>query len=244
MRRPLLRQAHHAVDGAWQLTYAATTKAELCDAYAAWAPSYDRDSTERWGYAAPQACADALARHVPDRAARVLDAGAGTGLVGAHLARRHGFSRLCAVDLSRAMLRECEKKAGCYTELVEADLETLGAAFAAAEGPPPWFDAAACAGTFTPNHVGARALDEVVRAVRVGGVLAATVREDFGRGESSGDELGRGFREREAALRHEGVLELLEATPLAPYTPRAPGGASEAQFECFVYRVAGSRRED
>eukprot|EP00966_Prymnesium_polylepis_P232472 5376633-Prymnesium_polylepis.1 len=49
---------------AWEKTYAATTQAELDEAYAAWAPTYDEDSIGRFGYAAPEAAAECLARHL------------------------------------------------------------------------------------------------------------------------------------------------------------------------------------
>ena len=243
MRR--LTRGLATVPGPWAHTYTARTKAELVAAYQRWAPSYDADSVGAWGYAAPAACAAALARHVPDRDARVLDAGAGTGLVGLALAERHGFRRLCALDLSPHMLDECAAKAvrgaRVYEQLVEADLEDLGALVARGGGGGGGgaFDAAVCVGTFTPNHVGADALEELCGAVRVGGVVALTARADFGRGaaDAPDDALGRAFRAREAALRRQGAITLLEATAPAPYTPSAPGDSSRTLFECYVYRV-------
>lgn len=98
--------------GPWQRTYEATTPQELLEAYAAWAPSYDADSIGTFGYAAPQAAAEAAARLVLEAdgtggrgACRVLDAGSGTGLVGERMAGL-GFGALTGVDLSPAMLAE------------------------------------------------------------------------------------------------------------------------------------------
>ena len=41
----------------WEATYAAETRSELLAAYAAWAPTYDADSVDAFGYAAPRATA-------------------------------------------------------------------------------------------------------------------------------------------------------------------------------------------
>ena len=35
-------QRYFSLPGAWQKTYDAKSKAELCDAYAAWAPTYEK----------------------------------------------------------------------------------------------------------------------------------------------------------------------------------------------------------
>ena len=75
------------------------TPAELIDAYAEWAPSYDADSMDAFGYRAPDTAADFVAACLPDRESRILDVGAGTGLVGERLLK-HGFSRVSGVASS------------------------------------------------------------------------------------------------------------------------------------------------
>ena len=55
------------------------------------------------GWMAPREAAGYLARHLEERDAPVLDAGAGTGLVGQALAS-HGFAHIEALDLSATML--------------------------------------------------------------------------------------------------------------------------------------------
>ena len=131
--------------GPWRATYEARGHAELMHAYASWAGSYDTDSLARFGYAAPDAAASAVARHVPDIRAPILDAGAGTGIVGDILAAR-GFRNLTGIDTSTHMLAEARAK-NCYRELVCADLRDEAALR------PGSFAALVCVGTLTPNHI-------------------------------------------------------------------------------------------
>ena len=68
--------------------YASTTPDELRERYDVWAADYD-DDLESMSWTAPHACAVACLRHT-DTNATVLDAGCGTGLVGAALRCRSG----------------------------------------------------------------------------------------------------------------------------------------------------------
>eukprot|EP00964_Phaeocystis_antarctica_P122987 scaffold86650_cov59-Phaeocystis_antarctica.AAC.7 len=116
--------------------YTAETQAELDTAYAEWSTTYDDDSLRRFGYAAPaEAASLALAlalalaltlaltlalnlaltlalaltsRHLgPELDARILDAGAGTGLVGSFLAAK-GYRNLVGLDRSQPMLEQAD----------------------------------------------------------------------------------------------------------------------------------------
>lgn len=82
--------------------------------YDAWAPSYEAD-VHALGYATPTRCATALAAHVPDRGASVLDFGCGTGLAGKAFTDT-GFTRIDGVDIAPAMLEQAEAK-GIYKTL-------------------------------------------------------------------------------------------------------------------------------
>ena len=86
--------------------YDAGSKEELQSRYDQWAAEYDQDLENEFGYVAPIRAADMFARMVSSDAV-VLDAGAGTGLVGLELAKR-GFGTIDAIDLSRG----CSKKRG------------------------------------------------------------------------------------------------------------------------------------
>lgn len=132
--------------------------------YDDWAGTYDADTTGGMGYVAPQHTAERLAALVAPDAA-VLDAGCGTGLVGAELAAR-GFTAIDGIDLSQGMLDVARAK-GAYRDLRKADL-TARLPF-----DDDAYDATICVGTLTEGHVGPEALDELVRVTR--GHLVLTV---------------------------------------------------------------------
>ena len=157
--------------GPWRATYEARGHAALMDAYADWAQTYDVDSL-RFGYAAPAAAAEAVARHVDDLSVPVLDAGAGTGVVGDALAAR-GFGNLTGIDTSTHMLDVARVK-GSYRELVCADLRDEGALR------PGSFAALVCVGTLTPNHIETGGVfRRWLRWVQPGGLVCLSVRCDF-----------------------------------------------------------------
>ena len=82
-----------------QWVYESTSNQELEERYDQWAAEYDKDLDEVFAWNAPQNGARVLAGLVPGDAA-VLDAGAGTGLVGKCLADA-GFTNMAAMDLSQ-----------------------------------------------------------------------------------------------------------------------------------------------
>ncbi|MQA06048.1 MAG: methyltransferase domain-containing protein [Streptosporangiales bacterium] len=176
--------------------------AEAETVYDEWAGTYDTDTVERMGYVGPRLAAAKLVEVAPD-AETVLDAGCGTGLAGLELAQ------LCAatidgVDLSAGMLAQAGTL-GVYRTLAKADL-TKPLEFA-----DDSYDAAMCVGTFTDGHVGPDAFDELVRVVRPGGVVVATV---MGRVWESG-----GYREHLNRLVERATVELRESAE-RPYHER------------------------
>ncbi|MDB2407067.1 methyltransferase domain-containing protein [Jannaschia sp.] len=82
--------------------------------YADWAADYDADLAAA-DYATPDRVAAALAAHLPDRAAPILDFGCGTGLSGAAL-RRAGFETVDGTDITPEMLEVARGK-GIYRAL-------------------------------------------------------------------------------------------------------------------------------
>ena len=70
--------------------------------YADWATGYDAD-LDKAGYRTPGRVAKALADHLPDRAAPILDFGCGTGLSGRAL-RAAGFTTIDGTDITPEML--------------------------------------------------------------------------------------------------------------------------------------------
>jgi predicted TPR repeat methyltransferase len=145
----------------------------LADAYAEWAPRYDADLVQEMGYRAYVTASDLLAVYERNLEARILDAGCGTGLVGAYLANlpTGGYTHIDGLDYSPDMLAQAHAK-GVYANLRQGDLT------AALEIPSDHYDAVISVGTFTLGHVGPAALDELVRVTRPGGYICFTVRSE------------------------------------------------------------------
>ena len=85
-----------------QWVYSSRDNAELEARYDEWASEYDADVIDDFGYFGPQRGADILEKYAPT-SAHILDAGAGTGLVGAAL-KAKGYGSIVAMDLSNGML--------------------------------------------------------------------------------------------------------------------------------------------
>ena len=151
--------------------YSLSGPQEARELYDDWAATYDADLTgETQGYVAPGLAADTVAG-VAGVGGAILDAGCGTGLVGAELARR-GATTVDGVDLSPGML-EVARATGAYRTLDTADL-TTPLAFA-----DDTYDVVVCVGTLTHGHVGPSVLPEFARVVRPGGHVVATVLDDI-----------------------------------------------------------------
>jgi len=155
--------------------YSAKDKSDLRTLYDEWAASYDSDlAKEDQEYVAPTLAAATVAKHLiptPLEAVRILDAGCGTGLVGASLAKI-GAKNIDGVDLSPGML-DVARKLNVYTELDTIDLsKPLDQETAS-------YDVVTCIGTLTHSHVGPEVLSEFARVVKPGGWIVATVLDDI-----------------------------------------------------------------
>lgn len=200
-----------------QWVYASRNNQQLAERYDQWARDYDRDLDREFGYVGPERTAEVFARHVP-RGDRVLDAGAGTGLVGAILYRR-GYRNLVGIDLSRGMLEEAREK-NVYRELRQMVLgERLDFATSS-------FDAVISVGVLTVGHAPASSLEELVRITRPGGCLVFTLRPDVYEGS--------GFKEKQEAL-VETDWELVEVSDELQVLPR---GEPEVYHQIWVYRIS------
>src|SRR5690606_32150398 len=120
------------------------------------------------GYRHPSICLALLARHLPRGAAPLLDAGAGTGLIGEWLSLM-GYPHVEGLDISEGMLARAAKK-GVYAGLHYA---ALGETLPFADG---HFAGIVSAGVFTSGHVGIEGLPERIRICRPGGILVLTVK--------------------------------------------------------------------
>lgn len=174
--------------------YEAKRPEEIAALYDGWADTYDAEMALA-GYRHPTICLALMARHLPRGAAPLLDAGAGTGLIGEWLGIM-GYPHVEALDISEGMLARAAGK-GVYKALHRL---ALG-------GPLPFADehfaSIVSAGVFTAGHVGVEGLDELIRICRSGGVIVLTVKNTLW------DE---GFSARIAELERQGAVGRIEET--------------------------------
>jgi SAM-dependent methyltransferase len=203
--------------GSLSAAYAAKRPEEVAAIYDSWADTYDTDMSAA-GYRHPTICLALLARHLPRGAEPLLDAGAGTGLIGEWLAIT-GYPRVEALDISQGMLDKAGAK-GVYTALHRLAMgDTLPFADGAYAG-------IVSAGVFTSGHVGVEGLDELIRICRKGGVIVLTVKNTLWQA---------GFAERIAGLEAQGRLKRVEET--APYASM-PGETDTVPSRGLVLRVS------
>ncbi|MEQ9481901.1 class I SAM-dependent DNA methyltransferase [Coleofasciculus sp. F4-SAH-05] len=144
---------------------------ELKTKYDSWANTYDADIRDDWSFM-PVNIARTLSKLLPNKDATILDAGAGTGLVGEALAQA-GYTNLTAVDLSEKMLAIAEDKQ-VYQSLYQCNLEN-SPIFSESVS----FDAIIAAGVFTHAHAGVRALNNLFGLLKEEGLFFLTIREDY-----------------------------------------------------------------
>src|SRR5919106_1508727 len=189
--------------------YGARSNAELRAIYDDWAGRYDED-LRAFGYSYPPPIAGLVGRYVTERDAPILDAGAGTGLVGEVLAIL-GYTRLTGIDLSDGMLAVARAK-GVYAELKN---QILGERL---DFPDDAFAAVVSAGVLTSGHAPPSCVDELIRVTRPGGHLIFTL--------STPVYEGGGFRAKLEALSAQGLWRSRETTPTWCALPRAAAEAA------------------
>ena len=200
-----------------QWIYSSRNNQELAERYDLWANDYDADLEKDFGWLGPQLVAEYFAKYVPKQA-RILDAGAGTGLVGEILANI-GYNNLVAMDLSQGMLEEARKK-NVYREFHQMIMgEPLDFATDS-------FDAVISVGVLTVAHAPASSFDELVRTTKPGGYIAFSLRPDVY--ENSG------FKEKQTALESEGKWKLVEVSE--KFQP-LPKGEPDVYHQVWVYQV-------
>ena len=158
------------VDQGW-LKQGSTSSAEVRQSYEDWAGSYDNDLLD-WDYRAPLEAASLLKSSIPV-SSTILDAGCGTGLVGAAL-KQVGFTgHIDGIDLSPSSLERAEER-GIYRRLRQIDFQDLPL-----DLPDDTCDALTCVGVLTYVPDSEAILREFARVVRPGGVAIVTQRDDL-----------------------------------------------------------------
>jgi SAM-dependent methyltransferase len=196
--------------------YGATGLNDLEHAYNEWADQYDEE-VSRLGYLLRAASTGYIGRWIkPEQ--DILDAGAGTGLIGSYL-QLMGYQSISAIDLSDAMLRRARAKQ-CYREVRRMVLgEPL-------DFPDNRFDAAYAVGVFTEGHAPPEAFREIARVVKPGGRIVFSIRDDVYR--------LKGYQQAQDSLEEEGIWRKVDASPLfKPY----PASKPELRSRVFVYET-------
>lgn len=199
--------------------YSSKDNQELLERYDQWAKEYDIDVEQKEDYQAPKITADFFMKYVA-KTSRVLDVGAGTGIMGRVL-NMLGYNNLIAMDLSQGMLEVARQK-GAYLELHQMVLgETLDYATDS-------FDAAISTGVFTAAHAPASSFDEIVRIVKPEGYVIFTLSTD--------SYENAGFKEKFGALESEGKWRLVEASDRLKLTT-----SSSFYHQIWAFQVCGNK---
>ena len=194
----------------------AKSREEFEQRYDEWGSTYDRDLAEDWEYKLPTFIGDLFMKYVNNRDARILDAGAGTGLGGEYISH-NGYNNLFAIDMSQGMLDEARRKE-IYRRL---DRMVLGEAL---DFPDNYFDAVLSVGTM--GHAPPESFDELIRITKPLGVIVFSIRTTFY------DE-PQWYRKLQS-LEEVGKWRLVErADPIQGL----PGESPEAYWYGFVYEV-------
>jgi len=204
-----------------QWIYSSHDNKELAERYDQWARDYDSDLGEEFGWLGPQRAVKLFSNHVPEKEAMILDAGAGTGLVGALLSKQ-GYDNLVAMDLSKGMLEEAQNK-NVYKEFHQMVMgEPL-------DFKTDSFDAVISVGVLTVGHAPASSFDELIRITKPGGYIVFSLRPDVYRDS--------GFKEKQDNLEAAEKWKLVEVSE--EFQP-LPKGEPDVYHQVWVYQVVST----
>lgn len=156
-----------------------STENDAKETYDAWAATYEKDTDEH-GYKGHVLCMEAFNKAMQSEGVfpgankniKILDAGAGTGIIGEMLVKQ-GYTNVDALDISQKMLDIAIKK-NVYKRFICAPLSDVRIEqIQTAE-----YDVTLCAGTIVYGQAKPLALDECIRHVRPGGLFIFSIRAD------------------------------------------------------------------
>lgn len=156
-----------------------STENDAKETYDAWAATYEKDTDEH-GYKGHVLCMEAFNKAMQSEGVfpgankniKILDAGAGTGIIGEMLVKQ-GYTNVDALDISQKMLDIAIKK-NVYKRFISAPLSDVRIEqIQTAE-----YDVTLCAGTIVYGQAKPVALDECIRHVRPGGLFIFSIRAD------------------------------------------------------------------
>lgn len=207
-------------DGPDWLKTGTTNSTDVAAYYDDWAERYD-ETLKDWDYRAPAEAAAALVEQLKP-GAEILDVGCGTGMFAKALSERLKC-RIEGLDISAASL-ELADRHGCYDRLQCHDLQVIPLPVA-----ENTFDAAGCIGVLTYIEDPADLLADLCRAVRPGGYILFTQRDDRWV-EKDCAALISSFEER-------GLWTLLMVSEPRPYLPNNEEFSDTTQVIHVLCRV-------
>lgn len=175
--------------------YEACNNCDLTAAYDAWAEKYDEHVTA-FGYKIPAVAAGLFGKYVPPETTPILDAGAGTGLMG-EILDALGYCGQVGIDISQGML----EKAGERNVYEDLHRMVLGERL---DFPADHFGACQSIGVFTAGHAPADAFDELLRVLRPAAHIIFSILEDV--------YVQKGYNGKFEALENDGKWRLVERT--------------------------------
>jgi predicted TPR repeat methyltransferase len=150
--------------------YASGKPEETSAVYDNWSAEYEAHM-QGTGYAHPAMVAAMLTRHQPAGSVPLLDAGAGTGIMGEILTAL-GYPEIWGFDASEGMLARAAAR-DIYKDL------RLGLLGTRLDYDSDCFAATVAAGVFTQGHAPLDGLDELARVTRPGGHVVFSVSRTY-----------------------------------------------------------------
>ena len=140
----------------------------LTKVYKDWAKKYDYDNDYVLGTVSQSKSVNLLSTRLKNKAAKIIDVGCGTGLVGEKL-KAKDFIYFDGIDISKDMLSIAKSRGyrNLFLGSLNKKLPLLDNAY----------DTAMCVGVFTHGHVSSDGFNELCRIVKSGGYVCFTINE-------------------------------------------------------------------
>ena len=153
------------------IVYNEKSSIKLKQHYKFWADDYDQDLVN-WGYAYPSQLKKIMSKDIKvKKDSKILDAGCGTGLV-AQVLSDMNFKNIVGLDYSIDMLKIAKNKK-IYKRLIQESLNKKTSLRS------NQFDIVLCTGVLTSGHVGAKAINELIRVTKNKGYLILSIAESI-----------------------------------------------------------------
>ena len=153
------------------IVYNEKSSVKLKHHYKLWADKYDQDLID-WGYAYPSQLKKIMSKDIKiKKDSKILDAVCGTGLV-AEVLSDMNFKNIVGLDYSIDMLKIAKDKK-IYKRLIQESLNKK----TSLRGNQ--FDLVLCTGVLTSGHVGAKAINELIRVTKNKGYLILSIAESI-----------------------------------------------------------------